>query len=214
MSETPAWLKWLLLCGLTLGVAGYWGPWVHHRSVALLLTGPDLGEFVKFLPPVRAGQVLAFRQIFYLPPFAAAFTLAALAGSRLISRRLLPNALLLASVLPLSLALLPPVFTPSSLLSAEFRLQLLACVFCLLFAFGPGVLGLFSRRALLGTALAFCLGAASLPLWQFLSLREPIQAAYGGPIALGWGLWATPAGFLLAASCTALALARPLFTKR
>ncbi|MGQ9626225.1 MAG: hypothetical protein ACUVV0_04885 [Anaerolineae bacterium] len=198
-----------MLLGVLIAVVGYWGPWVHHCSAALILTGPDMGEFVKFLPQVRAGEERVFRQIFYLPPFAAALGLLALAGSSPLGRRAVPKFILLAFALALSCALLPPAFTPSSILSAEFRLQSIAFLVCLFLAFWQGVFGLIPRRFFFGLVLALCLAGAIFPLWQFLALRGAIQAVYGFPIASGWGLWAAPAGLLLTALSAGLGLTLP-----
>jgi hypothetical protein len=45
------------------------------------------------------------------------------------------------------------------------------------------------------TVLAL-LGAA-LPLWQFFSIRDAVNRAYGWPVQVGWGLWVMVFGFLI-----------------
>jgi hypothetical protein len=45
----------VLILDLALAILGYFGPWVDHKTAALVLTGQDMGEFVKFLPEVRTG---------------------------------------------------------------------------------------------------------------------------------------------------------------
>src|SRR5690606_17869344 len=60
-------LRWLLPATILLAVAGYFGPWVGHRVAGLVVMGLDLGEYVKFLTPVRAGQIALWREGFYLP---------------------------------------------------------------------------------------------------------------------------------------------------
>ena len=72
----------LLILGLALAIVGYFGPWVDHKTAALVLTGQDMGEFVKFLPEVRAGTAPMIREFFYLPPFAAALGLILLMASK------------------------------------------------------------------------------------------------------------------------------------
>ena len=47
-------LRVLLPLGALLAFWGYVGPWVDHRVAGLAILGLDLGEYVKFLPLVRA----------------------------------------------------------------------------------------------------------------------------------------------------------------
>lgn len=205
----------VLILGLVLAIVGYFGPWVAHKTAALVLTGQDMGEFVKFLPEVRAGIVPVIREFFYLPPFAAALCLILQMANKRLSYPLVVRAVMLLTVLGLTWAMLPPVWTPQLLITAEFRKQTVAIAFCLLLLFGHPVLCYLtsrwspehSRREGL-TAVAFrhaqdiamvvlALLGAGPPLWQFLTIREAVNRAYGWPVQVGWGLWVTVLGFLL-----------------
>ena len=189
----------LLVLALLIGTAGYWGPWIAHRTAALILIGQDLGEFVKFLPEVRNGTVPMLRQIFYLPPFCACCILALLAASPTLRYHWFVRGLFLLAILPLSLALLPPVFSIPVLKSEEFRLQVIGVIFC--WALIPATLLLSRLPAVLQTTLIATLGllGALLPLWQFLVILPAIQSVYHAPIHIGWGLIATGCGFLIIA---------------
>lgn len=193
----------LLLAALAIGAAGYWGPWVNHRAAALILIGQDLGEFVKFLPEVRSGAIPVVRQLFYLPPFCTCCLLALLAASAWGTRRGGPVlrchpaicVLCLAAVLPISLALLPPVFSIPVLKSEEFRVQVIGALFCL--ALIPGVWlvrRLSPTTLMLMTGLCGLLGAVPV-LWQFGIILPAIQNVYRAPVELGWGVFATGLGF-------------------
>lgn len=190
-------MKKLAPLGIVIGMIGYWGPWVNHRSVALILTGPDMGEFVKFLPQVRSGTEVMIRQLFYLPPFVAAVALIFLAANKGLNYSPWLKMILLLLVIPLSLALLPPVFTPGLLLSAEFRVQFAALILCLVLLVSQNLFRHLSLRTLAGLLILLALIVVVLPVWQFLSVREALDRAYGQPVALGWGLWATGLGFLI-----------------
>ena len=189
----------LLVLALLIGTAGYWGPWIAHRTAALILIGQDMGEFVKFLPEVRNGTVPMLRQVFYLPPFCACCILALLAASPTLRYHWFARGLFLLAILPLSLALLPPVFSIPVLKSEEFRLQVTGVIFC--WALIPATLLLRRLPAVLQTALIAILGllGALLPLWQFLVILPAIQSVYHAPIHIGWGLIATGCGFLIIA---------------
>ena len=189
----------LLVWALLIGTAGYWGPWIVHRTAALILVGQDLGEFVKFLPEVRNGTVPMLRQIFYLPPFCACCILALLAASSTLRYHWFARGLFLLAILPLSLALLPPVFSIPVLKSEEFRLQVIGVIFC--WALIPATLLLRRVPAFLQMFLIGILGLlGALPArWQFLVILPAIRTVYHAPIHIGWGPIATALGFLTAA---------------
>jgi len=202
----PIWLP-LIAAGL-LGLAGYFGPWVSHRAAGLAVSGLDLGEYVKFIPQVMPGQIAVRREIFYFPLLAGS-----LMASLLASRRSLPRflrILLGLGAIPLALALLPPAWSPTTLLLPEFRLQSAALIFCL--AMVPAVIltRYLPDRLVLGLIAVLAIPAAVLPTWGFLEVMAPIAALYRQPLRLGWGFWANLIGFLFVAFwALAQALTRP-----
>ena len=62
--------RWLIPFAGIIALIGYFGPWVPHVASGLTVTGLDLGEFVKFLPAVRNGEIGVWREGFYLPLIA------------------------------------------------------------------------------------------------------------------------------------------------
>jgi hypothetical protein len=196
---------------LLLAFAGYLGPWVDHRAAALVLSGQDMGEFVKFLPEVREGEVFMERLLFYLPPLAVAVGLALLAGMRGGEGRWRmaypwPVAVFLAAaVFPVSLTLLPPVWTPAVLTSEDFRLQFFAFLFCLALAVLRLLVGterLLPRlpaQALPAVVGCLCLVAVVLASWQLLAVKPVIDQVYGHPVRVGWGFFLTVTGLSVAA---------------
>jgi hypothetical protein len=188
----PHWLL-LVLAGLA-GVAGYFGPWVPHRAAGLVIIGLDLAEYVKFLPEVISGQIALTRELFYVPLFTASLSAGLLAGRR--SLPLLGRVLLACATIPLALAMLPPAWSPASLRTPEYRLQVLAIAACLLML--PGILLTrhLPRRLVLFVIALLGLAAALAPVNSFLLVRPAIAAVYNHPLPLGWGLWANLLGFL------------------
>jgi hypothetical protein len=188
----------VLILGLALAIVGYFGPWVDHETAALVLTGQDMGEFVKFLPGVRDGTAPMIREFFYLPPFAAALCLILLMASKRWAYPLVVRAVMLLAVLGLAWAMLPPVWTPQLLITAEFRKQTVAIAFCLLLLIIHPVLRYLPLRLMALAIMVLALLGTGPPLWQFFSIREAVNRAYGWPVQVGWGLWVTLLGFLTA----------------
>lgn len=188
------WAQWGLLLGLALAAVGYLGPWVAHPTAALTLTGPDLGEFVKFLP---AGAPSG-RQLFYAPAVAVVVAVA------LVARRYpwLLRAPLVLLALPVSAQVLPPAWSVPVLLTAEFRAQTVALGMCWLLLLGHGWLGRLPRRWVgAGVALA-SLAAGVSATWVYLRIRPAIGAVYSASGALqpvGWGWFVCLAGLALLA---------------
>ena len=56
-AKAPGLLRWLTPAACLFALAGYFAPWVDNRVAGLVITGLDLGEYVKFLPAVRNGVI-------------------------------------------------------------------------------------------------------------------------------------------------------------
>ena len=179
-----------------------------HRASGLIVSGLDLGEYVKFIPQVLTGQIAVRRELFYLPLFAGS-----LMASLMASRRTLPRwlrVLLGLAAIPLALAMLPPAWSPVTLRLPEFRLQMAALLFCLLMVPAVIVTRFLPDRLVLVLIAALAVPAAILPAWGFLEVRPAIAGLYYQPLRLGWGFWAELIGFLFAAFwAIAAALTRP-----
>lgn len=198
-AAAPRWV--LLIVAVSIGLVGYYGPWVPNRAAGLVVLGLDLAEYVKFLPQVRSGQIAFPRELFYLPLLTASITAALLAGRRGIPAWLRLLCALMAA--PLALAMLPPAWSPSALTTPEYRVQAVAIFLCL--AAIPGVLVtrfLADRPVLIATA-ALCLVAAALPAWAFFWVKPPIEGLYNHHLAVGWGFWLCLAGFGAATAISA-----------
>jgi len=177
------------LFGLVLVIAGYFGPWVGHKTAALTVTGPELSEFAKLFPQVQGGVVPVIRALFLTPLVAAAILLGLLAN-QLINRQIskstnrqiskstnqqiskstnrLPRTLLMLVAALFALAALPPY---QYLLAPEYRGHLVLAAGGLLLVL--------------------------LTLWQFVLLHPLVVALYDEPLGLGWGLVVCVVGFAL-----------------
>jgi len=197
-------VAYLVLVAIVLATVGYWAPWIDHDTAALKLSGQDLGEFVKFIPEIRRGQVRFPRQLFYLPPLAVSISLILLSVNRhLAYPRGLRAVMLVLALFALS-GVLPPVWGhPRELFSPEFRLQGLALGVGLLMVLAHGLFRPLPLSAL-GPALGV-LAFTSLipPQWAFWAIRPRIWAVYDTPtIYLGWGLWLTVLAWVGMLACS------------
>ncbi len=188
----------MLLVGLLLAAVGAsFGPWVDRPAAALMLTAPDLAEFVKFLPEVRTGSLTVHRLLFVFPLFVTTFALPLVVTNRRLGYPGWARWPALVAVIPLSLTLLPPVWSPGVLLSAEFRLQTSACILCLGMVVAARWLRLMPLRPIVALLVPLSLAAPALALWQFFAVQEAVTHAYASPIVPGWGAWITVVGFVL-----------------
>ena len=185
----------LLVMALLVALAGYFGPWVGHQAAALVLTGQDMAEYVKFLPQVRAGELRVLRELFYLPLLAGAIGLVCLAANRRWRYAWWLRGLLALLAVPVALSMLPPAWTPQLMLTAEFRWQAAVMAVCLLLVVLQPLLRRLPPALLEATSALLALAAAVVPVWQFLRLRPALDAVYNRPVTLGWGLWLMPLGF-------------------
>ena len=197
-------LRWILPIGWCLAVAGFLGPWISHPTAALSLAGVDMSEFVKFLPGVVDGSLKLIRLWFYLPPFAVTVSIALLVGSRRLDYAKLWQALGVLLAIPVSLQLLPPAWSPGSLMTAEFRAQALAIGISWLLLATFWLVGRLPPWLSGSLSAALCLSALVLPLWQYLTAKPAIDEVYGVPPSTGWGLLLCLAGLTLTTAASAL----------
>ena len=198
----------LLPLGWMLATVGYYGPWIAHRTPALALTGSDMGEFVKFLPGVLDGSLRVVRQLFYLPPVAVALSVGLLVGNRSLRYPLLLRIVALVLSVVVSIQLLPPAWSPASLVTAEFRLQPIVLGICWLALAGFWFLGRLPIWLAGPISSALALLAGVLSAWQILTVKPAIDAVYGIPPAVGWGCASCLIGLAVSASA-GVALALP-----
>jgi hypothetical protein len=191
--------RWLLPAGLLLALAGYFSPWIDHPVAGLVITGLDLGEYVKFLPDVRSAAISIWRQGFYAPLVAAstAALLAAYRADMAYPWWLRAPLLVLAAIAALNLV--PPAWTPARLLETEFLLQT-ACLFVLLAGVATSpFLALLPRLLVVLLVTSLVAVAIVAPLHGFFRVLPVIEELYNRPLTAAWGLWAMVCGLLITA---------------
>ncbi len=198
------WTRWLIPISALVTLAGYFGPWVPHRAAGLVVTGLDLGEYVKFLVPVVSGQVSIWREAFYLPLFTVSIALSLLAFRAELAYVVLVRAMLLALAAVSALNMLPPAWTPGLLRTPEFRLQTAAIVVCLAALLISPLLALLPRWVAGVLIPILALASVALCAIQFNRVLPAIEDLYDQSLTYGWGFWLTPIGLLMLAGSSIL----------
>lgn len=182
-------MRWLLPVALLLALVGYFGPWVNHPVAGLVITGLDLGEYVKFLPIIRAGSVTIWRPGFYAPLVAISAVASLTAYRRDFAYRWWLRLPLLGIAIVAALNLVPPAWTPTRLLEAEFRWQTGSLLVLLAGVALSPFLALLPRWLATTIATLLNLIAIGVPLSAFFQILPAIQALYNQPVGAAWGMW-------------------------
>jgi hypothetical protein len=158
----------------------------------LVLSGWDLSEFVKFLPGTKVT-----RELFFLPVWCAGVGLSLVANRR--AGGIVRRVGLTAAALALMVALLPPYpHVLDGYRMPEFRWQfILGTSGTLLVLLCAWFSHRLSEKVLGGLLIVLALIGAVPPIWQFLTIRGHIEAAYGTSLGWGWGLGVFVIGWAL-----------------
>jgi len=194
--------RWLIPLGGLLALAGYFGPWVNHPVAGLVIMGLDLGEYVKFLPEVRNGQIMLWREGFYLPLVAVSLAFSLNAFRKQLAYDWLVRVFLVAIAIMTALNLLPPAWTPNRLITPEFRLQTVMMIICLAMVALSPFLALLPQR--ISTALIVSLSGLALwfPIHDFLGVLPLISGLYNHSLRPGWGMVVMVVGLIVLAGAS------------
>lgn len=190
-------IKWLIPAGLLFTLVGYFGPWIGHPVAGLVITGLDMGEYVKFLVTVQSGVVVVWREGFYLPLLATSLISSFYTFEVRLKYGWLMRAVLLSIAIVSALNMLPPAWTPSLLLTPEFQRQTVAILACLLAMALSPFLALVPHGVRSGIALLLLAGALWWPLRDFLRVLPTIRDLYQQPLVPGWGVYLMSLGLIL-----------------
>jgi hypothetical protein len=189
-------VRWLIPLSVVVTFLGYVGPWVDHTVAGLVIAGLDLGEYVKFLLPVRSGAIQLWREGFYLPLVTISLASSLYAFQRPLRYGWPLRILLILFAVVAALNLLPPAWSPSRLLTPEFRLQTAAILLCVAAASFSPFLGLIPLR-LAGLMVApLALVSLWLPVQGFLRVLPTISELYNQPLTPGWGIYVMGLGLV------------------
>jgi hypothetical protein len=191
----------LIKLGYTVILLGYFMTWLPHQLAGLSFIGLEIGEWVKFLPQMRSGQISVDRNLFYLPPITLGLFIA-LWTAGWANRRWRTWATRALAVLVAMLAM-PAV---EAVLS-EGRDQWLARLIMIWFVAIVAILTPLLRRLPDGQGLIVAWSATliialiglALPTWAYLAVRPAVVEILSDDVGVGPGLWLNGIGHLLVA---------------
>lgn len=173
---------------LCLGALSLWLPWVAHPAAALVLTGLDMPEFVRFMGSAGAPLVTPCRIAFAGPLVSAALVASLAVGPS--DRSLWFRGLVLAG----SIWLVSVAFSP-----LERRTEFLVGSLVVASIWAGAMLARPGPRLVEVVALAAGAAAPGLAVIQFLRTAPALGALYGRAITWGVGSYLAAATSLVAA---------------
>lgn len=192
-------IQLLLKLGFTAILLGYLMVWLPQPVVGLSFIGLEMGEWVKFLPQVRSGEILAAKDLFYVPPIVLSFMLL-LWTLDWPNRRWKTWGMRIVAVF-VSMLALPAIevvrFEPLD----QWLVRLLAVVLVVggALAVAPIDPGLGMKPRVYAAAGMVCLATigAILPTWVYLSVRPAAEQVIGVNVGFGPGFWLNLGGNLI-----------------
>ena len=194
--------------GFTLIFVGYLLVWLPQPVAGLSFIGLEMGEWVKFLPEVRSGQIAASRNLFYLPPVILGLMLC-LWTTGWPNGRWRTWAMRLVAIVVAMLAF-PAV---EAILEESIDQWLGRILMILLVAIVAALIPLLDR--LLGEQglevarviiMLLAVAGLVLPTWAYLTIRPAVSQLFDTAVGIGPGVWLNGVGFLLVSSAAAAQL--------
>ena len=185
---------WLVPTGIALTFVAYFMVWMPNQAAALSIIGQEIGEWVKFLPEVRARQVALGRNWFYAPPLTLA-TLTLLWTRGWASRwqswlmRLVAFVLCWPAVPVITLILNEP--------RSEWLLRVGLVAAIAILSLAVGWLERLTPHVVIGSVCLLGIFGGLMPLLAYLVHRPIITQYLNAPVGVGIGVWANLIGHLL-----------------
>lgn len=193
--------QFFLKTGFTLVLLGYLMVWLPQPVAGLSFIGLEIGEWVKFMPQIRSGQVAVNRNLFYLPPITLGMLLV-LWTSGWPNRRWQTWAMRTVAILVAMLA-----FPALEAILYEGRDQWLVRVLMILavvvMAFLLPLLDRLPRRrrSTVVWIIMIILAMTGLifPSWAYLTVRPAAADLFASGVGVGPGVWLNGVGDLMIA---------------
>jgi hypothetical protein len=203
--KLPNWSAILIPVGFTAILVAYFLIWLPQPIVGLSFIGLEMGEWVKFLPQVRSGEIIANRNFFYIPPITLGMMI--LAWTVTWPNKRWQTWVVRGLAVAVAFLAFPSVEAIFDEPASEWLLRLILVMLVMLLAvlspffkrLPPGILinGPWIMILLLG------LTGAIFPTWAYLAIRRPVGDLLRLTIGIGPGVWLNAAGHILLAGTAA-----------
>ena len=185
------------LC-FTMILLGYFLVWLPQPVAGLSFIGLEMGEWVKFIPEVRSGEVFPSRNFFYLPPILLGSMIAIWTAGWPNSRWQTWLTRVLAVVV--GLLALPAIESFSEESPGQWLPRLAMSGFVIVVVL---VATYYSSREAVPATIPWLyfiilgLLGAILPLWTYLAIKPFVEILMGARVGFGPGIWLNLLGNIL-----------------
>lgn len=186
--------------GFTLILLGYLMVWLPQPVNGLSFIGLEVGEWVKFLPQVKSGEIVPGRNLFYLPPITLGLMI--LMWTVEWPERRWRTWLMRAVAVLVTFLAFPSIEVILNEPEDQWLLRIL------LIGAVSGVMllvpilkrGNINRTSTAARLLIVVLGLAGVifPTWAYLALRPVVGELFRSSVGFGPGLWMNSIGHLIA----------------
>lgn len=189
----------LLRSAFVLILVGYLLEWLPHAAAGLSIMGQELGEWVKFVPAVKGGEVIFGRGYFFIPPW----TLALMLVSWTIpwSNRRVQTWFVRIIAILISFLIFPPFEVIRFEEPNQWLVRILMILSVMTYIFSVPLIAKRPIERVNGiTSISFVvLGifGAVLPTSAYLAVRAPISDLLGAPVGMGMGILLNLTGHLM-----------------
>jgi hypothetical protein len=181
----------LLKLGFTAILLGYLLVWLPQPVVGLSFIGLELGEWVKFLPQVRSGEIIADRNLFYVPPITLSLMIILWTANW--PNRRWQTWVMRGLALLVALLAFPAIEAIRDEPADQWLLRIGVIIGIVIIALLIPLLRRLPIRMLeilswSGICLLALLGLG-LPTWAYLSFLPAISELIGQKVGIGPGVW-------------------------
>lgn len=188
----------LLKLGFSAILLAYLLVWLPQPIVGLSFIGLELGEWVKFLPQVRSGEIAANRNLFYIPPISLSLMMILWTASW--PNRRWRTWLMRGLALLVAFLAFPAIEAIRDEPVDQWLLRISLIGGVVIVALFIPLLGHLPERKIellswSGICLLALVGLV-LPTWAYLSFKPVISDLIGQNIGIGPGVWLNIGGNL------------------
>lgn len=188
----------LLKLGFSAILLAYLLVWLPQPIVGLSFIGLELGEWVKFLPQVRSGEIAANRNLFYIPPISLSLMMILWTASW--PNRRWRTWLMRGLALLVAFLAFPAIEAIRDEPVDQWLLRISLIGGVVIVALFIPLLGHLPERKIellswSGICLLALVGLV-LPTWAYLSFKPVISDLIGQNVGIGPGVWLNIGGNL------------------